>query len=67
MKRSVLFVTSPPTPDQIPVLQNLTQKAAGQNVQVNVWIIVPAEAFQTAGATALKDLAIQTGGQYILY
>lgn len=67
MKRTVLFVSSPPTPDAIPTLQNLAQRAAAQQVRVNVWIVISADSFKTSGATALKDLAIQTGGQYVLF
>ena len=67
MKRTVLYVSSPPAQDAILTLQNLTQRAVAQQVRVNVWIVVSADFFTTAGATALKDLAIQTGGQYVLF
>ncbi len=67
MKATVLYIASPPTIDAIPELQNLTQRAVAEHIRVNVWIVVSADAFGTSGATALKDLAIQTGGQYVLY
>ena len=67
MKRTVLFISSPPTQDAIPTLQNLTQRAVAQDVRVNVWIVISVDFFATSGATALKDLAIQTGGQYVLF
>ena len=67
MKRTVLFVTSPTALDALPTLQNLTRRAVGQQVRVNVWIVASTDFFSSSGATALKDLAIQTGGQYILF
>ncbi len=67
MKRSVLFVTSPPSVEAIPKLQNLTERAASQHIRVNVWIVASTDFFSTSGATALKDLAIQTGGQVVMF
>jgi hypothetical protein len=67
MKRSILFVTSPTPLDAIPALQNLTERAASQHVRVHVWIVGSTDIFSTAGATALKDLAIQTGGQVVMF
>jgi hypothetical protein len=67
MKRTVLFVTSPTAVDALPTLQNLTERAVGQQVRVNVWIVASTDFFSSSGATALKDLAVQTGGQYILF
>jgi hypothetical protein len=67
MKRTILFIASPPEPEAIPALQNLTQRAAANSIRVNVWIVISADFFATSGATALKDLAIQTGGQYITF
>jgi FHA domain len=67
MKRTVLFVTSPTSVDAIPTLRNLTERAKAQNVRVDVWIVASVDFFPSSGATALKDLAIQTGGQYVLF
>ena len=67
MKRTVLFVTSPTAVDALPTLQNLTERAVGQQVRVNVWIVASTDFFSSSGATALKDLAIQTGGQFVLF
>ena len=67
MKRTVLFVTSPASVDAIPTLQNLTTRASAQHIRVDVWIVTSVDFFLTAGVTALKDLATQTGGQYVLF
>ena len=67
MKRTILFVTSPTPVDALPTLQNLTEQAAAQHVRVDVWIVASPDFFSTSGATALKDLAIQTGGQTVMF
>jgi hypothetical protein len=67
MKRTILFVTSPTSVDALPTLQNLTERASAQHIRVNVWIVASVDFFSSSGATALKDLAIQTGGQYVLF
>jgi hypothetical protein len=67
MKRTILFVSSPTPVEALPDLQNLTERAAAQHVRVDVWIVASADFFSTSGATALKDLAIQTGGQVVMF
>jgi hypothetical protein len=67
MKRAVLFVTSPPLLANLPTLQSLTARAVQMEIRVFVWIIASPDFFATNAATALKDLAISTGGQYVLF
>ncbi len=66
-KPVVLYITSVPAADAIPALQNLTQRAVDGHIRVHVWIVGSKDYFAASGATALKDLAIQTGGQYITF
>ena len=66
-KPVVLYITSLPTAGDIPAQQNLTQRAVAGHIRVHVWIVASQDSFSTSGATALKDLAIQTGGQYVLF
>lgn len=66
-KPVVLYVTSIPAAGDIPVLQNLTQRAVAGFIRVNVWIVASQDFFSSSGATALKDLAIQTGGSSFLF
>ncbi len=66
-KPVVLYITSFPAAGDIPVLQNLTQRAVAGYIRVDVWIVASQDFFSTSGATALKDLAIQTGGQSFLF
>jgi hypothetical protein len=50
MKPVVLYITSVPTADAIPGLDNLTQRAVDQNIRVNVWIVASTAFFSTSGA-----------------
>ena len=67
MKPVVLYITSIPAEDDIPVLQNLTQRAVAENIRVDIWIVGSQDLFSSPRATVLKDLAIQTGGQFVLF
>lgn len=67
MKRAVLFISSLPDDPAIPTLQNLTDRAVQLQIHVSVWIVASSAFFTTSGATALKDLAIKTGGDYTLF
>lgn len=67
MKRVVLYVCALPNSASIPVLQNLTRRAVDLNIRVHVWLVTSQDLFTTSAATALKDLAIRTGGQYVLF
>ena len=66
-KPVVLYITNLPAAGDLPVLQNLAQRAASSNIRVNVWVVASKDYFSTSGATALKDLAIQTGGQVFFF
>lgn len=68
MKRVVLFVTSLPSSQQeVAALQELAAQASTLHVRVHVWIVGSAAYFTTSRATALKDLALQTGGQFATF
>ncbi len=67
MKPVVLYITSVPSMDAIPGIEALTERAASQGIRVHVWIVDSKDYFATSGATALKDLAIITGGQYTIF
>jgi hypothetical protein len=66
-KPVVLYITSIPAAGDIPVLQNLTQRAVAGNIRVHVWVVASLDYFTTSGVTALKDLAIQTNGQIVFF
>ena len=67
MKPIVLYITSVPSADDIPALNNLAQRAVDQHVRVQVWVVSSQAFFSTSGATALKDLAIRTGGEAVFF
>jgi len=67
MKRAVLFITPMVTEGDVSVLQNLAARAAELNIHVFTWVIGLSNEFIGAPSTAIKDLTIQTGGQYYLY
>jgi hypothetical protein len=67
MKRAILFITPLPDVDSIPILQSLTARALELDIRVHVWIVASSDFFTTSGATALKDLAIRTGGFYTTF
>jgi len=66
-KPVVLYITSIPAVSDIPALQNLNQRAVAEHIRVHVWIVASQDFASTSGATALKDLAIQTGGEVVLF
>jgi hypothetical protein len=67
MKRVLLYITSVPRADTIPQLQELARQAVNQNVRLHVWIVDSTDYFAQSGATALKDMALATGGQTVLF
>jgi hypothetical protein len=66
-KPVVLYITNIPAEGDIPLLQNLAKRAVAGFIRVDVWIVTSQAFFSTSGATALKDLAIQTGGQSFFF
>jgi hypothetical protein len=67
MKRVLLYITSVPPAASIPRLQELARQAVDQNVRLHVWIVDSTDYFAQSGATALKDMALATGGQTVLF
>jgi hypothetical protein len=67
MERAVFFITSPLQGDQSLALQTLTTRALQQRVRVYVWYIASPDAFDSPSALQLRDLAQQTGGDFIVF
>ncbi|MCS7011049.1 MAG: FHA domain-containing protein [Anaerolineales bacterium] len=67
MKRVVLYIASPPAASAVSLLQNMTQRAEDLNIRVHVWIVMPFGQASTEAVVALKDLALRTGGQYVVF
>jgi hypothetical protein len=68
MKRAILFLT-PHLDDPLVVdeLKAVAEHAAQARIRVYVWLIDSPTDFFHASATALKSLAIQTGGAYFAF
>lgn len=68
MKRAILFLT-PHLDDPLVVdeLKAVAEHAAQARIRVYVWLIDSPTDFFHASATALKSLAIQTGGVYFAF
>ena len=62
--RGVLLITPNLDRTTIPALQSQAARAASLNVRVSVWMVSSESFFTTQGALALRDLAIQTGGEF---
>lgn len=67
MKRAVLFITPMATEEEVATLQNLAARAVELKIHVFIWVVAPIDEFVSTPATAIKDLVIQTGGQYFIY
>lgn len=67
MKRVVLYITTPPAASAVSLLQSLTQRAEALKVRVHVWMVMPLGQPAPEVLVAMKDLALRTGGQYLLF
>ena len=67
MKRIILFITPSPDWNTLSTLESLKARAVELRVRVYVWMITSQAYFTTSGATALQDLAAQTGGRVFAY
>lgn len=62
--KSLLYITAPPTPEQIEPIKVLTEEARSADIQVNVWMIGEAFFLNNDQGGALMDLAANTNGQF---
>ncbi|WP_299024117.1 FHA domain-containing protein [uncultured Thermanaerothrix sp.] len=65
----IFFVTAPLPGSTLPALADLRQRAQTQGVPVHVWLVANARAPTRLpqNYAALNDLAIQSGGQFLLF
>ncbi len=64
MKRSILFITPTLSPAIIAPLSDLTARAKGSGVRVNVWMLLQSGTAGN-GPNPLQELAESTGGQFV--
>jgi hypothetical protein len=67
MGRGVLFITSLPTQEVAPSLQNLAARANQRGVRIFIWLVASSDQFSSPAAVLLSDLASSTGGRYFAY
>lgn len=67
MERAVLFITAPQSPDSIVGLQSLAGQAAQADIRVFIWLVASEQDTTTPQAQELQTLALQTGGQYLVF
>jgi len=60
----LLYLTPPPSPDQIAQIVVLTAKAQAAGIRVDVWMVGPATFLENDQGKALIKLATATGGQF---
>lgn len=63
--KSLLFITPPPTSEQIEPIKMLTEKARSAGVHVNVWMLGEPFFLNNDQGGALIDLAASTNGQFV--
>jgi hypothetical protein len=60
----LLYITPPPTAEQIPRLTELAQTARSEAIHINVWMVASELYFANDQGKALEDLAGATGGEF---
>lgn len=67
MDKVILYLTPPPTPEQIEGIQALAAEARAAQIQINVWMMGDPLYLDNDQGSALMDLAALTGGEFFHY
>lgn len=65
--KAILYITPAPLPDQIQAINELSNRASLNGIQVNVWMIDEAYFLTNDQGKALIDLAENTGGNLFIF
>ena len=65
--KALLYITPPPTPEQILSLNDLALQASKEGIMINVWMIGDAYFLTNQQGDALINLASATGGDFFHY
>lgn len=65
--KALLYITPPPTPEQIAPINTLTAEARAAGIRVNVWMVGDALFLDNDQGGALINLAANAGGQFFFY
>lgn len=63
MKKSILYITPLMGAGMTKTLENLADQAAGEGIQINIWLVAPSSAKQPQAEQSINALAKRTGGQ----
>jgi hypothetical protein len=66
-KQSILYITPLLLDTDVARVAEMKARALELRVPVNVWLMAPDTASNSPAAIALTDLAVSTGGQFLLY
>lgn len=67
MKRVVLFLTPPPTPEEIAALQSITSRARENNIRVFSLLVSSPDFFTSVGAEQLQEMAQATQAKFFTF
>jgi len=67
MDKMLLFITTPPTPEQIEAVKVLAAQASESHVIVNVWMVSDPHYLTNEQGNVLMDMAAMTGGEFFHY
>ena len=65
--KALLYLTPPPTPDQITGVNTLAEQARQAGIQVNVWMVGEAYYLTNDQGGSLIEMAASTGGEFFHY
>jgi len=65
--KALLYITPPPTPEQIAAVNALAEVARSAGIRVDVWMVGEALFLANEQGSALVALAANTGGQFFHY
>ncbi len=63
MKQTILYITPLMSAGLAKAVDNIAEQAAGDGVQINIWLMAPASAKQPQAEQSIQSLADRTGGQ----
>jgi hypothetical protein len=66
-KQSILYITPLPLDTDLPAISSLQARALDLRVPVNIWLMAPDTAANSPAATMLNQLAVSSGGKFLLY
>jgi len=67
MKRILILLTPPPSPEDVAALESLTSLALENDVRVYPWLVSSPAYFNSTGSEQLQAMAEKTGGEFFTF